>query len=241
MTQTPWYRRIWPDRLKSGLAKAARPARGIHASVKVAGAAWSGLGHRHRGQVVFALVVVPLLVLGGLTAGSMYWSSQPSFCARCHPMRPYIAGWQASKHSGVGCEECHLPPGTVAFIGGKIAALQVVVDYARGNYRDESFNAVVSNSACLKCHAKVETTMIVTDGIRVDHKGIIALGAKCMACHSTVAHGNSVAIGARTYPTMSACFTCHNGQVASTACTVCHVKGDWRLPPPVTGTKVKGS
>ncbi len=227
-----WVRRRlagW-TRVRSIVRVVARPVRDIHAAVRATVAAWRGLGGRRRRRTAFALVVVPFLILGGLTAASLHWTSQPSFCAKCHPMQPFIDGWQAGPHQSVNCEDCHLPPGKVAFVGGKIAALQVVVDYVRGDYRDESFNAVVSNASCLSCHATIEDAVIVSDGIRVDHKGIIKLGGKCMSCHSTIAHGEATPIGARTYPTMNSCFTCHNGRTASTDCAVCHVKGDWRLP-----------
>jgi nitrate/TMAO reductase-like tetraheme cytochrome c subunit len=217
-----------------------RPLRTVHSSVRAVWSAWTGISKRRRRQATFVLVVVPLVVLGTLSAAAFHWTSQPSFCAKCHPMRPFIEGWEAGPHRTVNCEDCHLPPGTVGFVGGKIAALQVVVDYMRGDYRDESFNAVVSNASCLSCHAKVETDVLVRDGIRVDHRGIIKLGGKCMTCHSTIAHGDATPVGARTYPTMSTCFTCHNGTIASTECTVCHVKGDWRLPPAnASGTQAR--
>lgn len=229
------------SRLRPVLSTITMPVRTVHSSVRAARAAWSGLGRRSRWQTFFALVVVPALVIGALTGASFQWTSQPSFCVKCHPMEPFVAGWQAGPHQDVNCEECHLPPGTVAFVGGKIAALQVVVDYARGDYRDESFNAVVSNASCLKCHAAVEDTVLVSDGVKVDHSGIIKLGGKCMTCHSTIAHGDATPVGSRTYPTMATCFSCHDGQIASNACTVCHVQGDWRLPPTVAATSTKGS
>lgn len=213
----------------------------IHRSVRGTNAALRGLGRRRLMWAAIGMIVVPAGVLVVLAGASMWWTSQPSFCNRCHPMEPYVRSWEASSHAEVNCEECHLQPGTIAFIGGKLASLQVVVDYFHGNFRDESFNAVVSNASCLECHADIENRQLVSDQIKVDHAGIIRLGSKCMSCHSTVAHGDVTPFGSRTTPTMATCFTCHDGTVAPTTCTTCHLPGDKRLPPKGTPGLPAGS
>jgi len=232
--------RAWFTLLAIVTGKALRRFVNLHQSVRAVRSAVGGLGRRRLMRAAVALIVVPLLVVTGLSAAAMHWTSQPSFCARCHVMQPYIDGWAAGAHGSVNCEDCHLPPGGVAFVGGKIAAMQVVVDYFRGDYRDQSFNAVVGNASCLKCHADIESAVLVRDGIKVAHAGIVRLGAKCMSCHSTIAHGDATPVGSRTYPTMNTCFSCHDGKIASTTCTTCHVTGDWRLPPKVPGVPGTG-
>jgi nitrate/TMAO reductase-like tetraheme cytochrome c subunit len=171
------------------------------------------------GLGITGLLVVGMLLFSGF---SFWWTSQPSFCNRCHVMKPYVAAWKESPHQDVNCESCHLTPGVFGFVGGKIAGLQVVMNYVRGEYEDYSFNAAVSNGSCLQCHGEIMERNIHRDGIRVSHANIIGLGGKCLSCHSTVAHGEAVAVGSATHPTMTACLTCHNDEIAPLKCDLCH-------------------
>ncbi len=165
-------------------------------------------------------------LLGGVllfSGVSFWWTSQPSFCARCHPMQKFVQAWKESPHRKVNCERCHTPPGLFGFLGGKIAGLQVVLDYVREEYRDWSFNAAVPNAACLQCHEGVLEKNLHARGIAVSHRSIISAGGKCMSCHSTVAHGSAVPVGSETHPSMAACLKCHNDKVAPLRCNLCHV------------------
>jgi nitrate/TMAO reductase-like tetraheme cytochrome c subunit len=157
---------------------------------------------------------------------SLWWTSQPSFCDRCHVMNKYVDTWDRSAHTGINCEHCHINPGLFSFIGGKISGLQVVANYITGHYEDYSFNAAVTNGACLECHEDILDGTIENEesGIRVSHREIIEGGGKCMNCHSTVAHGDAVPIGSRTSPTMQTCLVCHDDETAPLSdCGVCHL------------------
>lgn len=171
---------------------------------------------------------------------SFWWTSQPSFCGRCHVMEPYIAAWEQSSHADVNCEKCHLTPGFFGFVGGKISGLQVVANYIRGDYQDWSFNAAVTNAACLQCHEDITEAPIhnADTGILVSHKDILESGGKCMFCHSTVAHGSVVPAGSATHPTMQTCLTCHNDKIAPLDCDLCHVGKEppSETPPPSEGS-----
>ena len=131
------------------------------------------------------MIAIPIAILTAAGAYAMHETSQPSFCGKCHVMEPYIAAWKASPHAQTNCESCHIPPGGAAFIGGKIAAMQVVIDFWQGNYDvDRSFSAVVPNSSCLRCHESILKGTITTPaGLKVSHSGIVRLGEKCMTCH----------------------------------------------------------
>jgi nitrate/TMAO reductase-like tetraheme cytochrome c subunit len=155
---------------------------------------------------------------------SFWWTSQPSFCNRCHVMNKYVATWEASSHSEVNCENCHTTPGLFGFLGGKIAGLQVVMNYVRGEFEDYSFNAAVPNASCLQCHEDLLDEVFVDkeNDIRVSHFHIVENGGKCMNCHSTVAHGDAVPPGSATFPTMDTCMKCHNDVLAPTRCSLCH-------------------
>jgi nitrate/TMAO reductase-like tetraheme cytochrome c subunit len=180
------------------------------------------------------VVIASLGLLGVAFAGvllfsafSFWWTSQPSFCDKCHVMNTYVDTWQASAHTGINCEHCHINPGLFNFMGGKIAGLQVVANYITGNFDDDSFSASVSNAACLQCHGDLLVPEKVTfdDGISVSHRHIMDNGGKCMDCHSTVAHGDAIPVGAATFPTMDRCMKCHDGTTAPTDCVLCHESG----------------
>lgn len=182
---------------------------------------------KKRHVFVASMGLVGLMGIGTLVfaGASFWWTSQPSFCDGCHVMEPYVAAWEQSSHADVNCESCHLTPGFFGFVGGKIAGLQVVANYIRGDYEDWSFNAAVSNAACLQCHEDITEASIhgPETGILVSHRDILEGGGKCMFCHSTVAHGSAVPSGSATHPTMDTCLTCHNDEIAPLDCNLCHV------------------
>lgn len=198
---------------------------GILATVRAVREAVAPLGRRR--LLVATLAIAGTVVVVGVTftAGSMALTSQPSFCGGCHPMKKFVRSWETSSHKTVNCERCHTTPGLFGFVGGKIAGLQVVVNYFRGNYEDYSFNAAVGNAACEQCHEKILEKNIRskrTVNTIVSHRSILEAGGKCVSCHSTVAHGSAVKPGARTYPTMAVCFKCHNDKTAPLRCSLCH-------------------
>ncbi len=204
----------------------------------------SGLATLRRGPVLMAGLGVAGFVLAGvmLLAGiSFWWTSQPSFCARCHVMEPFIAAWEESPHREVNCERCHLKPGFFGCLGGKIGSLQVVMDYVRGEYKDWSFNAAVTNASCLQCHESILDANIHTESIEVSHRNIVEAGGKCMSCHSTVAHGEAVPVGSETHPSMAACLRCHNDEVAPLRCGLCHVGRAQTSPMPVEAAEGRGA
>lgn len=184
---------------------------------------------KKRHIVIASLGLMGLAFAGMLlfSAFSFWWTSTPEFCDKCHIMNVYVDTWDASAHTGINCEHCHINPGLFNFMGGKIAGLQVVANYITGNYDDDSFSASVSNAACLQCHGDLlEQEKITFDsGITVSHFHIMDNGGKCMDCHSTVAHGESIPVGAATYPTMDRCMKCHDGTTAPTDCKLCHTTG----------------
>ncbi len=220
-----------PDRAPEEAPRRRWP--GIRESVRATRAALAPLGRR---RILVATVGLMGFAVGGtlLFSGvSFWWTSQPSFCAGCHVMEPYVEAWKRSPHRTVNCESCHLNPGFFGFLGGKISGLQVVMNYIRGEYEDYSFNAAVSNASCLQCHEQILDRNIHASGIQVSHLNIVSMGGRCLSCHSTVAHGEAVPAGAQTHPTMAACLWCHNDQIAPLRCSLCHL-GRTRPSPMAT-------
>ena len=56
------------------------------------------------------------------------YSERPILCKSCHIMDPYCASRQHSTHSEVSCLECHMKPGFVGHIKGKINGMAQAVD-----------------------------------------------------------------------------------------------------------------
>lgn len=210
---------------------------GFRESLRATREALAPLGRRPVFLATFGMAGV---AIGGVllfSGFSFWWTSQPSFCDRCHVMNKYVDTWEVSPHKNVTCENCHTTPGLFGFIGGKISGLQVVMNYIRGEYEDYSFNAAVSNASCLQCHEEVLERNIHTEesGVAVSHLNIVEMGGKCISCHSTVAHQGAIPAGSETHPTMQSCLTCHNDTTAPLRCSLCHVG---REPPdemPVEG------
>lgn len=201
-------------------------------------AAFTPDGGRRRRYLVISTGLLGFI--GGavllLSGFSFWWTSQPDFCARCHVMTKYVDAWNRSPHREVNCETCHTAPGFFGFVGGKIASLQVVASYVTGDFEDYSFNAAVPNAPCLRCHEDLleRTVTSPETGVTVSHAHIIENGGKCMNCHSTVAHLETVSIGSATFPTMDTCMRCHNGEFAPTDCRICHRQGP---PGPTSPTE----
>lgn len=198
---------------------------GVRETVRAVGRALAPFGKKRLVGVVAVVALTAVVGAMAFTGFAFWWTSRPSFCGRCHPMKPFVAAWAESAHKKVNCESCHTTPGLFGFVGGKIAGLQVVANYIRGDYHDYSFNAAVSNGACLQCHDKVLEKNIHTTGpvdAVVSHKNIVEAGGKCISCHSTVAHGEAVPPGSQTHPTMAQCLKCHNDKIAPLRCNLCH-------------------
>lgn len=222
----------------AGTTDAAPPAEGGEGSPPAEGKEQAG---RQKRYVVLSAGMMGI-VGGGillLSVFSFWWTSQPEFCNRCHVMNKYVAAWERSPHQDVNCETCHTQPGFFGFVGGKIAGLQVVANFIRGDYTDDSFNAAVPNASCLRCHEDILEDVYTSPetGVTVSHFHIIDNGGKCMNCHSTVAHLETVPIGSATFPTMDTCMKCHNGHLAPTDCAICHRSGP---PGPVPPADAEG-
>jgi nitrate/TMAO reductase-like tetraheme cytochrome c subunit len=182
-----------------------------------------------RRRIVVTAVVITLFLL--LTGFAFQATSTTAFCGLCHTMKATVAGYEHSPHKRVNCEQCHTKPGPFFFLTAKLEALQEPVKQLNGNYETPILGTVQSAS-CRRCHTDKELFPTISKGgINVNHKHLIEAGYQCITCHSTVAHGNAVPQGSRTYPAMDKCLVCHNnrytaadGTVATGQCDICHVR-----------------
>jgi nitrate/TMAO reductase-like tetraheme cytochrome c subunit len=188
-----------------------------------------------RGVTVAAIVITAVVVFIGVALAA---TSSPRFCASCKSHVPYVDEYEQSAHSGVNCEQCHTKPGPFFFLTSKLEALQQPIAQITGDY-EKPILGFVLNQSCRRCHTNDDLFKPVTSGgIRVDHEHLIEAGFLCQRCHSTVAHGEAVPEGSRTYPVMDQCLICHNnefkaddGAVAVSRCDLCHTKRDYGAVP----------
>jgi nitrate/TMAO reductase-like tetraheme cytochrome c subunit len=183
------------------------------------------VGGRRVAMTFFAVGAFGVIGVLGVTYGAMSFTSTSEFCSSCHPMDRFAESWVASPHNEVKCSKCHMEPGLLGYVSGKVAGMGEVVTYLTVDEEHWEFNAVVSNRVCLSCHEDILEEEVITDGpspVLVTHGSMVEAGGKCLFCHSTTAHGDEVPFGSQTQPTMAECFRCHDGEVAPMECSVCH-------------------
>jgi nitrate/TMAO reductase-like tetraheme cytochrome c subunit len=182
------------------------------------------------------LAVLGIIILVPAGGAVIVATNQPIFCNQCHEMGLHYATWSQSAHSDVTCEECHLMPGTLNMFKGKVAAFRQVRLHAGGEVEASVIQGHVPDENCRHCHA--ETRELVTyHGLKITHRDHWEMGVECTFCHDRVAHGprwqfegvtaaTDLALPAtpsKYAPTMETCYTCHDGEQASSKCSTCHV------------------
>lgn len=142
------------------------------------------------GPVLLAVITGVMIGAGlftfGYARGASYLTNDPQACGNCHVMRDQLNGWRKSSHGKVAvCNDCHTPPGLLPKYATK--ALNGYLHswaFTTGRFPDEirihSRNYNVTQSACLKCHEEVVTSIRGVRGHRA--------GVDCIACHRTVGH-----------------------------------------------------
>jgi hypothetical protein len=177
--------------------------------------------------ITFAAIALTVLVV--FIGASLAVTSTSKFCSTCKSHVPYVAWYDKSAHRNVNCEQCHTKPGPLFFLTSKLEALQQPLAQVTGDY-EKPILGYVLNQSCRRCHENDTLFKTISrNGIRVNHEHLIEAGFLCQRCHSTVAHGQAVPEGSRTYPSMDQCLICHNnhyvaadGTVATSRCDLCH-------------------
>lgn len=196
---------------------------------------------------------VPLLVLLAIgvpmvlfaTGSAVIYTNQPVFCKSCHEMSLHYATWSQSAHRTVGCEECHVIPGTMSMFKSKLAALRLVRRHAAGSVAASAIQGHVPDANCKRCHPD-SPELVTYHGLKITHKAHWDMGMNCTFCHDRVVHGPkwlytgitsetkhkqmTVATAYTFTPTMETCYKCHDGKKAPNGCSTCHVSLGERRP-----------
>ncbi|UCG56717.1 MAG: NapC/NirT family cytochrome c [Phycisphaerales bacterium] len=176
---------------------------------------------------ILLLAAIAMVVASGFVAVS----EQPGFCNSCHIMNDHYDSWKASSHSEVNCLDCHLQPGFVGHVKGKINGLAQAVDCIVGRVGTKP-NARVLDISCLRseCHNTEEliSDQIDYKGIKFTHEHHIAktvdgIEISCGTCHSHFEGDEHFSVNT------DVCFTCHflkgdedGERLVQTDCQSCH-------------------
>ncbi len=176
---------------------------------------------------ILSVAVIVLIFSSGL----IVVTEQPGFCNSCHIMNTYYDNWKASSHSEVSCLDCHLQPGLLGHVKGKIDGLAQAVNCIVGRMSTKP-NATIRDNSCLRseCHSAEELVSkdIDYNGIKFTHKNHITkvvdgIRISCGTCHSHFEGDEHFNVN------NDVCFTCHflgdretNTGLVQTKCQDCH-------------------
>ena len=113
-------------------------------------------------------------------------TDQSAFCKSCHTMQPFYDAWSQGRHAGhAQCIDCHVNAGYPARFLHKFVALKEVAAQLAGNSTFPSYNADISDSRCLRCHADAPTKVVGT----FDHAQHVGRqGVSWAKCHADSGH-----------------------------------------------------
>ncbi len=179
----------------------------------------------------FAKLGVFLILALIVSLGGVLVSGTPGFCNSCHIMNPYYDNWKVSAHSEVNCLDCHLQPGLVGYVKGKVTGLAQAVDCGVGRVGTKP-SATVMDISCLRsgCHSIEELSSEILDfnGVKFAHKihvgkEVDGVHISCGTCHSHFKGDEHFRVNTQV------CFTCHflkadekEKRLVQTDCLTCH-------------------
>jgi cytochrome c nitrite reductase small subunit len=135
-------------------------------------------------------ILLVIALLGGVflslaTVKTMAYTDSPGFCRNCHTMQSEYTSFMDSTHSGLSCNDCHLPHNNIGqklFFKGRAGMTHV---YYNSLGTDKIPNVIHAtnrtketvNENCISCHKSTLTN--------VSHNA----KDNCVSCHQSVPHG----------------------------------------------------
>lgn len=177
-------------------------------------------------EVLISWAVLLTLLIGVYMSVDSY-TSRPTTCMMCHSDGKQAKALKASTHKSVRCMACHQRPGVTGNLAQKVDYTRWILYFPSiqqskpGVPSKVKFDAVVADQSCLRCHGEVSYKTVRWRQIKVRHSDIIEAGYRCVDCHNTVAHLDTIANQKK--PSMDKCIMCHDGKRASSKCETCHV------------------
>ena len=135
-------------------------------------------------------VILAVALLGTMaalvSALTMTVSSNPSFCASCHEIRPVHDQWVSSTHKGVNCLNCHTERGWEGYVKVNVQGARNIITHLSGQDRLPP-EADIKNSSCNYCHpadqlpeTRPESTLKVAHSKHEEQS--------CTTCHNRMVH-----------------------------------------------------
>jgi hypothetical protein len=181
---------------------------------------------------IILIISAAVWVVAGITTGGN------EVCASCHSDTVHTESAIRDPHKDVRCIQCHESGGpitrsTVDVVG----RVEHFVLAQRDSKLAKAYGLPVASDGCQSCHARqVDTTL--TDnarGVRVSHKEPSAAGAQCVDCHRLT---NGVV--SATNVGMTTCLRCHDGKIAKSECSACHLGDPARGVSSAVATEMAG-
>lgn len=107
-------------------------------------------------KVRTAVLLLMGMVVGMGLVRAAAWSESAEFCGWCHVMAPELRAHAASAHAQVDCGACHIAPGVLGFLSGKLANLREAWAYLTGHYTlpitTPAETLPDASLTCARCH-----------------------------------------------------------------------------------------
>jgi len=147
---------------------------------------------------------------------------QPDYYRRYPAMGQRMDHWAVSTHSRISCIECHVEPGTAAFLAFAADAVPAFYSQLAQGPSDTNLLKAPSRKACQRCHTGYRTVSPGGDLLIPHRAHVDVLKMECVACHKDLVHS----LNRRGFnrPDMETCLTCHDGDKATDKCVKCHTR-----------------
>lgn len=183
--------------------------------------------------------------LGALFWGTFQKTSDTSYCASCHMMKPEYYTLKASSHSQLACVACHVEPGVLTKVKYKLVTVKELVAALTGNYGIAIISTTpIPDATCTQCHDMNTRKVTPSGDLIIPHSEHTQAGVSCTECHTGIAHGN-IAEKRATFitdygkwdestgksfmsdvksirPNMDVCLNCHKVRKEPLNCSACH-------------------
>lgn len=124
-------------------------------------------------------------------------TSSPSFCAKCHEVKPYVTSWKESPHKDVTCLDCHQPRGELGKFHSKARGLNYLLQQLSGNYTVPT-KAIIFEGNCIACHfgdmKKHTDATPLANSSKINHYESIRANESCLKCHRNTGHETDILV-----------------------------------------------
>ena len=174
---------------------------------------------------IVLILLIPLLVAGGVSAGAMQFENRDSFCASCHtePESVYVqresasaptdlASFHATKNTR--CIDCHSGKGYPGRAAALLLGARDLVAFVSKHYAQPApLTQPISDIHCLKCHSDLTSKRDFNNHFHVflaQWQAQDPNAAGCVDCHeSHITTGDATIAFLNQGDTRQVCNSCH--------------------------------